>query len=217
MKKIRIKVCGMRDVINITEISLLKPDYIGFIFYRQSQRYAGELNHAILESLFPCTLSVGVFVNETIDHVVETSEYYKLDALQLHGNETPEYCRELKTKYQCEIIKAFGIKSEDDFALTSGYEQVCDYFLFDSKTCLYGGSGTKFDHSLLKNYTSEKPFFLSGGITLQDAPDIKNNLHRSCIGIDINSGFEISSGLKNVEKVRKFINFFRTDTNEQDI
>jgi phosphoribosylanthranilate isomerase len=134
--------------------------------------------------------------------------------LQLHGNETPEYCAELKTKYKCEIIKAFGIKSEDDLSHTSGYDGVCDYFLFDAKTELYGGSGNKFDHNLLVNYKGKTPFFLSGGITPQDAVNISNSLHKSCIGVDINSGFEISPGLKNVEQVKKFIDFFHNGTDE---
>lgn len=201
----------MRDVMNIVEISLLEPDYLGFVFYERSPRYAGDLNHTVLNTLSSKTLSAGVFVNSEIEHVVETAEHYRFDILQLHGNETPKYCEELKSKYKCEIIKAFGIKSEDDFWNISDYSDVCDYFLFDTKTELYGGSGNKFDHSLLDNYNGKTPFFLSGGITLQDAESLKNNLHRSCIGIDINSGFEISQGIKNVEKVKKFITIFRTN------
>jgi phosphoribosylanthranilate isomerase len=211
MKKIKIKVCGMRNVVNIVEISLLEPDYMGFVFYERSPRYAVELNHAILNTLLPSIQMVGLFVDAKLDNLVETSEYHRFDVIQLHGAETPEYCSELKTKYECEIIKAFGIQSSEDFDRTSEYEEVCDYFLFDSKTALYGGSGTKFDHSLLQYYKGNKPFFLSGGITLADAPVIKNNLHELCIGIDINSGFEIAPGLKNVELVKQFINFFRTD------
>jgi phosphoribosylanthranilate isomerase len=196
---------------------MLKPDYMGFIFYTHSPRYAGELNHAVFASLFPDTLSVGVFVNETIDHVVETAEYYKLNALQLHGNESPDYCAALKTKYQCELIKAFGIVSADDFANMSAYEQVCDYFLFDSKTMLYGGSGKQFDHSLLANYTGQKPFFMSGGITLDVAAAIRDNRHELCIGIDVNSGFEISPGLKDVARVKQLLNLFNQTQNEQNI
>jgi phosphoribosylanthranilate isomerase len=215
--KMKIKVCGMRNVMNIAEISMLEPDYIGFIFYERSPRYAGELNHAVLESLFSNTLSVGVFVNATIDHVVETAEYYKLNAIQLHGNETPEYCAELSTKYKCEIIKAFGIKSEDDFANMYEYEYFCKYFLFDTKTNLYGGSGNKFDHNLLTNYKCKKPFFISGGITLDDVANIRDNHHELCIGIDVNSGFEISPGLKDVAKIKKLLNLFKQTPDEQDI
>jgi phosphoribosylanthranilate isomerase len=194
---------------NITEVSMLKPDYIGFIFYKLSPRYAGELNHAVLKSLFPGTLSVGVFVNENIDHIVETAEYYKLDVLQLHGNETPEYCVELKTKYSCDIIKTFSIKSNQDFSHTPDYEYVCDYFLFDTKSKLYGGSGKQFDHSLLRYYKGKKPFFISGGITLDNAVNIRDNRHKLCIGIDVNSGFEISPGLKDVERIKQLLNLFR--------
>jgi phosphoribosylanthranilate isomerase len=209
MDKVKVKICGMRNVVNIAEIALLNPDYMGFIFYERSPRYAIELNHAVLESLFPNTSAVGVFVNASIDRVVELAEYYKFDALQLHGDETPEYCAELKTKYNCEIIKAFGIKSEKDFLHMHDYEQVCDCFLFDAKTELYGGSGKKFDHNLLANYKEQKPFFLSGGITLEDATNIKDNRHELCIGVDVNSAFEISPGVKNVEQVKKLLNLFR--------
>ncbi|MDR1584181.1 MAG: phosphoribosylanthranilate isomerase [Prevotellaceae bacterium] len=209
MDKLKIKICGMRNVVNIAEIAILNPDYMGFIFYERSPRYAIELNHAVLKSLFPNTSSVGVFVNAKIDRIVELAEYYRFDALQLHGNETPEYCAELKTKYNCEIIKSFGIKSEKDFACMHDYEQVCDYFLFDAKTELYGGSGNKFDHNLLANYKEKKPFFLSGGITLADATNIKDNHHELCFGIDVNSAFEISPGVKNVEQVKKLLDLFQ--------
>jgi phosphoribosylanthranilate isomerase len=209
MKKIKIKVCGMRDILNIVEVAEFKPDCLGFVFYERSPRYAGGLNHTVIKALSSSTQSVGVFVNTKTEHVVETAEHYNFDILQLHGDETPEYCEELKSKYKCKMIKAFGIKSGEDFSRTSGYSDVCDYFLFDTKTELYGGSGDKFDHRLLANYRGKTPFFLSGGITLQDAETIRKNLHQSCIGIDINSGFEISPGLKNVAEVRKFIEFFQ--------
>jgi phosphoribosylanthranilate isomerase len=212
----KIKVCGMRNVVNIAEVAMLKPDYIGFIFYKQSPRYAGALNHAVLESLFPNTLSVGVFVNSKIEHVVETAKYYKFGALQLHGNETPKYCAELKAQYRCEIIKAFGIKSREDFSGTSDYEDICDYFLFDTKTELYGGSGSKFDHDLLTDYKGKTPFFLSGGLTLDDAANIRDNRHELCAGIDVNSGFEISPGLKNVEQIKNLMNLFKQTTDEQN-
>jgi phosphoribosylanthranilate isomerase len=217
MDKIKVKICGMRNIINIAEIAMLRPDYMGFVCYERSPRYAAELNHAVLKSLFPSTLSVGVFVNAKIEHVVETAEYYRFNVLQLHGDETPEYCAELKTKYKCEIIKALGVRSEDDFAGMHDYEQVCDYFLFDSKTELYGGSGKKFDHNLLVNYPVKKPFFMSGGITLADAERIRDNHHELCVGIDVNSAFEISPGLKNVEQVKKLLNLFRQTPDEQDI
>jgi phosphoribosylanthranilate isomerase len=208
----------MRNVINIAEVSMLRPDYIGFIFYERSPRYAGCLNHtAVIESLFPSTLSVGVFVNATIENIVETAEHYRLDVIQLHGNETPEYCAELSVKYKCKIIKAFGIKSGDDFANMSEYEYFCDYFLFDTKTDLYGGSGNKFDHDLLINYKGKTPFFISGGITLDDVVSIRDNRHESCIGIDVNSGFEISPGLKDVAKIKKLLNLLKQTQDEQNI
>jgi phosphoribosylanthranilate isomerase len=151
-------------------------------------------------------------VNTKIERLVETAEYFRFKTIQLHGNETPEYCAELKTKYT--IIKAFGINTKEDFSHIHDYEEVCDYFLFDAKTELYGGSGKKFDHSLLANYKGTKPFFLSGGITLNDLENIRNNRHELCIGIDVNSGFEISPGVKNIEQVKKLLDFFRQTQDE---
>jgi phosphoribosylanthranilate isomerase len=210
MKKIKVKVCGMRDVLNIAEVAMLNPEYIGFIFYDQSPRFAGDLNEIVLDVLSSKTSSVGVFVDAKFDYVTELAEHYQFKILQLHGNETPEYCAELKAKYNYKIIKSFGIKSEDDFAKIFDYEQICDYFLFDTKTKLYGGSGEKFDHNLLNSYKGSTPFFLSGGIALQDAENIIANRHDLCIGVDINSRFEISPGIKNVGQVKQFIDFFRT-------
>jgi phosphoribosylanthranilate isomerase len=211
MKKVKIKVCGMRDVLNIAEVAMLNPEYIGLVFYEQSPRFAGRLNERVLNVLSSKTSSVGVFVNAKPEHVVELAEHYQLKLLQLHGNEAPEYCAELKAKYNYEIIKAFGIKSEDDFSKTLDYEGICDYFLFDTKTELHGGSSKKFDHNLLNSYKGKTPFFLSGGIDLQDAESILANRHELCIGVDINSRFEISPGIKNVGRVKQFIDFFRTN------
>lgn len=199
----------MRDVVNIVEIAMLRPDYMGFVFYERSPRYAVGLNLAVLNCLFPSTFSVGVFVNAKMEHVVETVEYYRFNVLQFHGVETPEYCAELKARYKCEIIKAFGISSKEDFEGTSRYEQVCDYFLFDAKTELYGGSGSKFNHSLLTNYEGKTPFFLSGGLTFEDAVKIKDCRHKLCYGIDVNSRFEISPGIKNLGQIEELLNLFK--------
>jgi phosphoribosylanthranilate isomerase len=212
MKKLKVKVCGMRNVLNIAEIAMLNPDYMGFIFYERSPRFAGDLNQAILNVLSPETSSVGVFVDAKFDYVTDLAEHYRLKVLQLHGDETPEYCAELKAKYNCKMIKAFRVNSKDDFPKMLDYEQICDYFLFDAKTELYGGSGEKFDHNLMNGYKGKTPFFLSGGIALQDAESILANRHELCIGVDINSRFEISPGIKNVEQVKQFIDFFRTNT-----
>jgi phosphoribosylanthranilate isomerase len=208
----KVKVCGMRNVVNIAEVAMLNPDYMGFIFYERSPRYAGELNQVVLDTLSPNTLSVGVFVNAKIECLVEIAEYFRFKTVQLHGNETPEYCAELKTKYT--IIKAFGIKSQEDFSQIYDYEEVCDYFLFDAKTESYGGSGKKFNHSLLANYKGTKPFFLSGGITLNDLENIRDNRHELCIGIDVNSGFEISPGVKNIEQIKRLLDFCKQTPDE---
>ncbi|MDR1129778.1 MAG: phosphoribosylanthranilate isomerase [Prevotellaceae bacterium] len=216
MERIKVKICGMRNAMNIVELAMLNPDYMGFIFYEHSPRFAGELNQAILDMLSPETSSVGVFVNPQMKYIVGTAEHYRFKILQLHGNETPEFCAELKSKYECSIIKAFGIKSEEDFSHVRDYEDVCDYFLFDTKTELYGGSGQKFDHSLLANYKGAKPFFLSGGITVRDLENIRDSRHELCFGIDVNSGFEISPGIKNLEQIKQLLDFFK-QTDEQDI
>ncbi len=211
----KLKVCGMKH--NIAEVAALRPDYLGFIFWDKSSRFFdGEI-----PALSEATKKVGVFVNAPIDQVLENISKYKLNAVQLHGSESPRYCKNLKNEYlstvqqenkenEIEIIKVFSIKNEFDFSVLVPYEEVCDYFLFDTKGKLPGGNGYSFDWSVLKNYPSTKPYFLSGGIGLQNVESIvsfmKQPESQYCQVIDVNSKFEIAPGLKNIEELENFKN-----------
>ncbi len=190
----------MRDAENIKAIVELQPYYMGFIFYEKSPRFV-ETGRAPSPSKDIKT--VGVFVNESVEKMREKAQKYNLDALQLHGNETPLQCCSLQDEFT--VIKAFSIAEATDFEQTADYEGCCDYFLFDTKTPVHGGSGTKFDWLLLDNYKGKTPFFLSGGIDLDDVPAIRKIKHPQFFGVDINSRFETNPGIKDIEKVKQFI------------
>lgn len=202
----KIKVCGMKNPNNIEELSFLSINYMGFIFYPKSPRYIAGLKPEILNILSDSTKRVGVFVNEKIASLFKTIEKYGLDAVQLHGNETPQYCEDLiETFPEITIIKALSISDIMDIEKTDEYEEVCDYFLFDTKTSQYGGSGQKFNWEILNSYKGNKPFFLSGGISMEDIEEIKNIQHPNLYGLDLNSKFESEPGLKDLYLVKKFI------------
>ncbi|WP_372753049.1 phosphoribosylanthranilate isomerase [Mariniflexile sp.] len=215
----KLKVCGMKYQTNIEQVAALQPDYLGFIFYEKSARqFDSEKCPEIPKSI----KKVGVFVNEAIDFVIEKINTVNLQAVQLHGEETPEYCLELKREYEerntmpmntvksgpIEIIKVFSIKNEFDFEVLQPYETVCDYFLFDTKGELPGGNGYTFDWTILNNYPSTKPFFLSGGIGLDEVEKlqefIKSPASTFCYALDVNSKFETAPGLKNIALLKYF-------------
>lgn len=206
----KIKVCGMRNPDNITELAKLSIDYMGLIFYPKSPRYIGELNPQILDILPSHIDKIGVFVDEELDTVLEQIEKYGLILVQLHGQESPQYCRECWNLSNAGVIKAFNISSGDDFEQTKPYEGICNYFLFDTKTSQHGGSGQKFYWSILEAYTGNTPFFLSGGISSDDVEAIKKIEHPRLYGIDINSRFEIEPGSKKIELIDKFIKELRS-------
>jgi phosphoribosylanthranilate isomerase len=206
----KIKVCGMRNPDNITELAKLSIDYMGLIFYPKSPRYIGELNPQILDILPSHIDKIGVFVDEELDTVLEQIEKYGFILVQLHGQESPQYCRECWNLSNAGVIKAFNISSVDDFEQTKTYEGICNYFLFDTKTSQHGGSGQKFDWSILEAYTGNTPFFLSGGISSDDVEAIKKIEHPRLYGIDINSRFEIEPGSKKIELIDKFIKELRS-------
>ncbi len=197
----KLKVCGLTQGENLKQIVNLKPDYIGYIFFEKSPRF---LNHR-LPSFSTSTKKTGVFVNATIDFIVEKIQTYQLNAIQLHGHETPEFCQQLKSQ-SLEIIKAFGLDSTMDYEIIEPYQDVCDYFLFDTKTKQYGGSGQTFDWSLLDLYPFKKLFFISGGIDANRLIEIKNLKDQNAYlyGVDINSQFEIKPGFKDVPKIAQF-------------
>jgi phosphoribosylanthranilate isomerase len=205
-----VKVCGMRESANIEEIAFLKPDLMGFIFYPKSKRYVGEdFDTMLVQTVMPEIETTGVFVNEEIGSLIRLAEKYRFDYIQLHGNESPSYCQKVKDN-GFKVLKAFGVNQEFEWEVLIKYIDVCDYFLFDTNTNNYGGSGQKFDWNLLLAYTYDKPFILSGGIKPEDAELINSLNHKQFAGVDINSGFEIHPGLKDPEKIKYFINHLRT-------
>ncbi len=197
----KLKVCGLTKAENLKQILDLEPDYIGFIFFEKSPRFLD----GFLPNFSTSTKKVGVFVNATIDFIAEKIQTYQLHAIQLHGDETLELCSQLKFK-SVEIIKAFGLGSSIDYGFIELYQDVCDYFLFDTKTKQYGGSGKQFDWTLLHSYPLEKPFFISGGIDSKHLTEIKilKNQNSYLYCVDINSQFEIKPGLKDVQKIAQF-------------
>jgi phosphoribosylanthranilate isomerase len=203
---LKIKICGMRDSKNITEVGSLAPDYMGFIFYKDSPRYVGS-EFKIPTDLPASLKKVGVFVNESVENILSAVKIHQLDFVQLHGDESVEVCQKLKNS-GISIIKVFRVDEEFDFSKTSAYE-VADYFLFDTKGKSYGGNAKKFDWKLLANYDNKIPFFLSGGIDSSSVEEILALKNLNLYAIDLNSGVELSPGLKSITKVSEAINNLR--------
>jgi len=193
----------MRDAQNLQELIVLKPTFIGFIFYPKSKRFVGNDFSAQITDLVPKTIQkVGVFVHQDIDFVLECVQKYTLDAVQLHGSESVPYCAFLKN--HTKVIKVFSIGQNFDFGILDNFVDVADYFLFDTTSPHYGGSGQKFDWDLLQKNPISKPFFLSGGIGQEDAALLKNLEIPNLVGFDLNSRFEISPALKDIDKLALF-------------
>lgn len=202
----KLKVCGMKYAENIRQIADLQPDYLGFIFYKKSPRNF----EGIIPELPKSIKKVGVFVNESIEFVKFQVAENQLDVVQLHGEEAPGYIQMLKNDFPClEIIKVFGINDTFDFDKLKVYEEEVDYFLFDTKGKARGGNGICFDWKILNAYPLSKPYFLSGGIGLNNVEELLTFLDSSaskyCVAVDVNSRFEVSAGLKSKEKVNEFI------------
>ncbi len=195
---------------NMNQVAALQPDYLGFIFYEKSSRNV----ESIFSDLPSNTKKTGVFVNSGLEFIINKINTFQLEAVQLHGNESPEFCTDLKHHYEeqsdgtIEIIKVFSIKDNFDFSVLEPYEFVCDYFLFDTKGKQPGGNGYVFDWNVLKKYPSTKPYFLSGGIGVDEIEQLKEFLNspesKYCYAIDVNSKFEIEAGLKNIEQLKEF-------------
>ena len=194
----------MREAENIREVEQLKVDMIGFIFYPKSPRCLYEL-----PAYMPVKAKrVGVFVNEDKKEIEIFADRFSLDYIQLHGNESPEYCHSLRAT-GLRLIKAFSIARRKDFENIGTYEESCDYFLFDTKCEQHGGSGNQFDWSMLNSYKGKKPFLLSGGINPYSPPTLKESRHPQLAGFDLNSRFETKPGLKDVERLRHFLEELR--------
>ena len=198
----------MKHPENMQLVAALQPDLMGFIFYPKSPRYAEPLDMATLDALPESIKKIGVFVNENLENVLTIAHKYNLDGMQLHGTELETMCAELR-KAGYIVIKAFPIAEAYNFKVTKKYEGTCDYFLFDTKTDAYGGSGIKFNWAMLDEYTGNTPFLLSGGIAPDDADAILKIKHPEFAGIDLNSKFEIEPGLKNVELLNVFLKELR--------
>lgn len=223
----KLKVCGMKY--NTEEVARLFPDYLGFIFWEPSPRYFSGPMPKISSTI----KKVGVFVDAGFEEIIQKITRYQLDAVQLHGRESPAFCQKLKDHFaflqltqadaslpeldsdptviplkKVEVIKVFSIKEDFNFATLKPYEAVCDYFLFDTKGKLPGGNGYAFDWKVLRNYPSEKPYFLSGGIGPEQSENLleffdgRQSLH--CHAIDVNSKFESEPGKKRPEELKLF-------------
>lgn len=201
----KIKICGMKYTENIKDIALLKPDYLGFIFYSASKRFVGD-DFELLDSeeLINDVEKVGVFVNESNAIIERIVEQYSINRIQLHGDESPLQCQDLKEKGYS-VIKSFSIADDFDFSVLKNYETAIDYFLFDTKTTDYGGSGNSFNWQLLNKYNLLKPFFLSGGLGVNNIEQLLEFSHPMLYGYDFNSRLEMNPGLKDKESVKLII------------
>lgn len=198
-----VKVCGMRDPDNIRGIEALGVDWMGFIFYSKSPRLAPIDAPAYLPS--SCR-RVGVFVNASIEEIASRVRGYSLDMVQLHGSESPDFCRQLSAQLPgVELIKAMQVRSSEDLTRASEYSGAVSWLLFDTPTAGYGGSGRNFDWSLLAGYEGKVPFMLSGGIGPDSVDAVSALRHPAFAGVDLNSRFETAPGLKDVDAVRSFI------------
>ena len=193
----KLKVCGLKDPINIKMLGQIRPDLMGFIFVKSSPRFI-DLDDELIKTIKSVkSQKVGVFVNEPVTVINDIVEVLQLDYVQLHGDETPE--RVAQVSEICSVIKAFQVDDKFDFHL-DGYERA-SLFLFDAKGNRRGGNGIKYNWNLLKRYQESQPFIVSGGIRLSDADAIRRIRHPKFIGVDINSGFELSPGIKNIDLV----------------
>lgn len=191
----------MRDKTNIEQVAALQPDFMGFIFYPKSARYAGEvLEPRWLTALSPAIKKVGVFVNADTIEVKVTMQKFGLQYAQLHGNESPQYCKALQDE-GIRIIKAFAVDEDFDFERLHSFEPYCEYFLFDTKTPLYGGSGYAFDWHLLNKYQLDKPFLLGGGVGPANVTEAVAIRHKALLALDVNSRLESAPGIKNIDEV----------------
>ncbi|MBL4649764.1 MAG: phosphoribosylanthranilate isomerase [Aureispira sp.] len=197
----KIKVCGMRLASNIKDLGALDIDFVGFIFYNKSSRNVEELPIINIPERIQ---RVGVFVNASVAKIEQKAEEFNLDYIQLHGDESPEFCEALQSKGYT-LFKAFAVDDAFDFKVLEAYENCCTYFLLDAKGSSYGGNGIQFDWKILDQYTSQKPFFLSGGIDMNSIQSVLNLELPQLYGIDVNSKFELSPALKDISKIRALV------------
>lgn len=199
----KLKICGMNNQENTLSISELQPDFLGFIFWRDSKRYCDN----VIENIPDTIQKVGVFVDADYNEIVDKIISHQLNYVQLHGEETTDFCLQLRNT-TIKVIKAITIDSEFNFNELKYNKNCIDYFLFDTKGKLPGGNGTTFDWEILNQYKEDIPYFLSGGISLEEWPKLEKFLQseasKKCFAVDINSQFEDDFGIKNKQKIKAF-------------
>jgi len=208
----KLKVCGIKE--NPEAVGALHPDYLGFIFWEPSPRFIPEPPEGLPSGI----QRVGVFVDASISYILRQIQAFGLSLVQLHGKESPEFCTDLQKELaksqgddslKVKLIKVFSVNDEFDFSDLSPYEKGCDYFLFDTKGKLPGGNGYAFNWELLKDYPSKKPYFLSGGIGLDEVPQLIRFIGSPeatyCHALDVNSKFELKPGAKDVSELKRFM------------
>ncbi|GAK89850.1 phosphoribosylanthranilate isomerase [Nonlabens ulvanivorans] len=209
-----IKVCGMRDIENINQLQELDIDFMGIIRYSKSKRVVDDIQKEKVALQTMNKGTVGVYVNETFEKILQDVIPLQLDVIQLHGDENPAFAKAL-LEIDIKIFKAFQITEEFDFDSLKEWEELADqyvgklFFLFDTATPNYGGSGKKFNWSILDSYKGEVPFLLSGGISKDDVAIVKDIKHKMFLGVDLNSKFETAPGVKNIEEIKTFIEKLR--------
>lgn len=207
-----VKVCGMRDRQNIQDICALSINMIGLNFYPQSSRYIAQYDAASIERIPKHVKRVGVFVNASYDFLLDRIETFSLDYIQLHGDESVDYCSLVKES--CPVIKVFRIDESFEMSSITEFENEADYFLFDTRCKSYGGSGKKFNWDMLDQYTGQKGFMLSGGIGPEDALALCQFKHDQFVGIDINSKFELAPAIKSKDSINTFLTVLKLHSGE---
>lgn len=201
----KLKVCGMRSEENIKSlITQIRPDWMGLIFYAKSPRFVSEDFADSIKGL--AIPKVGVFVNANLNEIKNAISVFDLQTIQLHGEESVDFTKSVKEETGLEVFKVFSVKEDVDWKELENYLPFVDYFLFDTFTKEYGGSGKTFDWQILRSYPFDKPFLLSGGLSLENIKDIQKLKSEipQLAGLDINSKFEIEAGLKDIGKIREF-------------
>tara|TARA_R110002012_G_scaffold218400_1_gene389706 strand:+ start:1003 stop:1641 length:639 start_codon:yes stop_codon:yes gene_type:complete len=209
-----IKVCGMRDIENINQLQELDIDFMGIIRYPKSKRFVSDSQKELVSQQTMNKGTVGVYVNESLENILQDFIPLQLDVIQLHGDENPAFAKAL-LEIDIKIFKAFQITEDFDFDNLKEWEKLAAqyvgklFFLFDTATPNYGGSGKKFNWSILDSYKGEVPFLLSGGISKDDVAIVKDIKHKMFLGVDLNSKFETAPGVKNIEEIKTFIEKLR--------
>jgi phosphoribosylanthranilate isomerase len=209
----KIKVCGLRDPENIKAVAALAPDYMGLICYGLSPRFVKEVPADVLNNLPAGISKTAVFVDESKETITGLIDTYGFNIIQLHGKESPEFADSFRNRVT--VFKAFGLDNDFDFSQLDNYVNKVDYFLFDTKTDSHGGSGKTFNWNVLDKYKLNVPFFLSGGLSLDNLEEVTKITHPQFYGVDLNSRFETAPGMKDIEKLKKAFDMIKQLTTHE--